>query len=727
MVTCVTCVIRGAELKQRKQRKQVKSPTESGISPLISEVEVAEFHRSEEVEETLQAVVLADTFETKFEPFILDKPRCLLPLANTPLIEYTLEFLANAGVEDVFLYGGAHSDKLEKYINASKWRSPSSPFKQLAFLKSTSTSVGDVMRDLDGKHLITGDFIVVSGDVISNLPIEGALAKHRARREADKNAIMTMILREAGRNHRTKSSSVSPVFVVDPTKDRCLHYEEIDQYAPESSRLNIDTDIILSHQELDIRQDLIDCNIDICTPDVLSLWSDSFDYQAPRKQFLFGVLKDYELNGKTIHTHIIKDYYAARVRNLKAYDAVSKDVISRWTYPLCPDTNLLPGHSFDLRKGYLYQERGVTLARSCVIGRRTVIGQGTSIGDKTTIKDTVLGRNCKVGKNVTLDGAYIWDGAIIGDGTTVHRAIIADNVVIGNKCTVESGALLSFGVIIADGMTISEGKRITRAAREEDGVMPASEPAVVGKGGEGYEYVPYEDEDEDDTESNASSGLVYNMAHLSLSTESISTLSSDVSDFGGSRSGSFNDSDSDDEREDHFVHDAAVSVYDSLRDGVTSDVVQLELVSLRMTANASDHQVRRAVVSAFMKRIQQLMDDGKGAGEAVRDIFGTYREIIERALFDRDREAKPDQVDLLLLLQQDLAGRPRGETVLLFTAKELYDLEIVEEEAYEQWWNDERSSSNEELKTVRSQTQQFVDWLANAEEEESSEEESDEE
>jgi translation initiation factor eIF-2B subunit epsilon len=42
--------------------------------------------------------------------------QCLLPLANTPLIEYTLEFLANAGVEEVFLYGGAHTDQVEEYI-----------------------------------------------------------------------------------------------------------------------------------------------------------------------------------------------------------------------------------------------------------------------------------------------------------------------------------------------------------------------------------------------------------------------------------------------------------------------------------------------------------------------------------------------------------------------------------------------------------------------------------
>jgi hypothetical protein len=33
----------------------------------------------------------------------------------------------------------------------------------------------------------------------------------------------------------------------------------------------------------------------------------------------------------------------------------------------------------------------------------------------------------------------------------------------------------------------------------------------------------------------------------------------------------------------------------------------------------------------------------------------------------------------------------------------------------DQWWNDERSSNSEEMRTVRSQTQQFVDWLAEAE------------
>lgn len=70
----------------------------------------------EKREEPLQAVVFADSFETRFNPFTLERPRCLLPLANTPLIEYTLEFLAGAGVEEVYLYCGNHTDAVEEYL-----------------------------------------------------------------------------------------------------------------------------------------------------------------------------------------------------------------------------------------------------------------------------------------------------------------------------------------------------------------------------------------------------------------------------------------------------------------------------------------------------------------------------------------------------------------------------------------------------------------------------------
>lgn len=214
------------------------------------------------------------------------------------------------------------------------------------------------------------------------------------------------------------------------------------------------------------------------------------------------------------------------------------------------------------------------------------------------------------------------------------------------------------------------------------------------------------------------------MPGLSLSSVSISTLSSDVSDDSGEQyegSGA-----EDDEELDGFYHDASQSLYDSLREGVAGEVARLELVSLRMTANASDNQLRRAIVKAFMKYIEELIEGGKAAGSAITEVFSEYKEVVELTLFDHNKDRKADQVDVLLLLQRDLVSRHKGDIVLLFAAKSLYELELIEEEAYDQWWNDERSSKTEEMRTVRQQAQQFVDWLAEAEEE-SSEEESDEE
>ena len=51
----------------------------------------------------MQAVVLADSFAKNFRPVTLEMPKMLMPLASLPMIEYTLEFLATAGVQEVFL------------------------------------------------------------------------------------------------------------------------------------------------------------------------------------------------------------------------------------------------------------------------------------------------------------------------------------------------------------------------------------------------------------------------------------------------------------------------------------------------------------------------------------------------------------------------------------------------------------------------------------------------
>ena len=46
---------------------------------------------------------MAESFASKFKPMSTSLPKCLFPLANIPMILYTLEFLAANNVKEVFL------------------------------------------------------------------------------------------------------------------------------------------------------------------------------------------------------------------------------------------------------------------------------------------------------------------------------------------------------------------------------------------------------------------------------------------------------------------------------------------------------------------------------------------------------------------------------------------------------------------------------------------------
>lgn len=565
------------------------------------------------------------------------------------------------------------------------------------------------MRDLDNRDLITGDFLLVSGDVVSNMSIDPALAKHRARREKSKDAIMTMVLREAGAGHRTKSNASRPVFVIDPGAERCLYYEEMGSRRGRNRHITLDPELLTSNTEIDVREDLIDCHIDICTLDVLAQWSDNFDFQSLRKSFLRGVLKDYETYGKTIHTYIVTDQYAARVKSLRAYNAISKDIMGRWVYPLCPDSNLVPDQNYRFRKGKVYQEDTVMIGRASL--KQTVIGSQTSIEEDSTITGSTIGRRCKIGKNVLIEGAYIWDDVTVGDGSIIREAIVANDTTIGNNCTIESGALISFGVQVPDHIGISMDRKITR--NQESLFDNRADP------------------EDSDTSSVASSRLIYRHPSASSSVSSISTLASldgnlePVRD--SSRRSSFRSDPSDDAGESRDFHvEATASILDGLQKGDPADTIILELNGYRMSTNASQHEVRKAVVAAFMKRMSNLSASDNASGvsarEAVREVFRNYKGLVERTMFDKDADEKVDQVDFLLLLQKEALGRPNGNQLLLFVTKEMYDSDIVEEDGVLQWWDNERSADGE-MGTVRKLTQQLVTFLKEAEEDDESEDE----
>ncbi|KAK1451338.1 eIF4-gamma/eIF5/eIF2-epsilon [Colletotrichum melonis] len=693
-------------------------------------------------EDVLQAVLIADSFQDRFAPFSAEKPRCLLPLANTPLIEYTLEFLAMNGVQEVYIYCGSHSEQIENYINTSRW-SPMSirtPFTSLQFIRvSDARSIGDFLRDLDGRGIMDGDFIVVHGDVVSNISLDGALAAHKARKEAAATNIMTVVLRSGGaEEHRTKPNGINPVFVIDSKTKRCLHYDEIHPLQSDHY-LTLDPAVIdeLS-TDFEMRGDLIDAGIDICTPEVLALWSESFDYELPRRNFLHGVLKDWELNGKAIYAEVLDDGYAARASNLQMYESISKDVLGRWTFPFVPDCNVIPGQTYKMTSGAVCVEDGTVMAPTSKI-TRSILGQGATVGAGSTVSNSIIGRRCKIGNNVRIENSFIWDDAVIEDDTVITRSILADSSIVGKGSVVAAGSLLSFGVVLSDNSKIPEVTVL--AVTTHNGTPVNPDKSLVGPSGKGAPYVDPEAEDMDDEDpSTLQRSLLYNLAHLNLSTSTVSTLSSDIddddSDAGDgitqfsadsrNRADSFVSDDS--QGKSGFHHDAVHGLLDALRaESGDFDSAKLEFMGLRLANDASDVAMRKAVAIAFARRAAELLDPEHGGLEPAKAADKTFNSNKGASKFVSEvgvGGGETEQVEFVLALQRALLGcrnleHARAGVLLAAMLQQLYGLDVLEEDGILAWWEDERAEEGggEGMAALKEKCRVLVEWLEDADEE----------
>jgi translation initiation factor eIF-2B subunit epsilon len=229
--------------------------------------------------------------------------------------------------------------------------------------------------------------------------------------------------------------------------------------------------LLQESDRLELHSDLYDTHIDVCTPELLLLLQDNFDWQDLRRDMLPGILGQFEYLGKTMYTHVLSAEYAARVHDPHTYDVVSRDIIGRWAYPMVPDANLLPDCTYRCSGHMVYKETDVTLARSCTLARDCVVGGASSIGERTTVESSVIGRGCKIGAGVTIVGSYLWDNVTVEDGASLNGCICCNGVVVGKDAMVAPGCVLGAGVRVGAGCGLPRYARFLAAEgrpEEED-------------------------------------------------------------------------------------------------------------------------------------------------------------------------------------------------------------------------------------------------------------------
>ena len=323
-------------------------------------------------EDKLQALVLLDSYSHNFEPFSLNRAECLLPfVGGRCLLDNNIEYLIENEVEEIYLFCTKHHQQIKEYIDEKKWRER----VDIHFLFNFKCqSLGDAMREIDAKGLIRTNFILLTASsVVSNISLKEHLELHKQVSKSDKNAIMTMLclnrLTDLSYSSSLKDSGINDynnTLILHGLNGKILYYEQFPpslnkkkdrkiqipanllENAYKSNKqtpvdnanakyklhLNPDSslnakngfqggshDQIIHLKTVQQRNDLLESQIYLCSPYVLHLFTDNFDFET-MIDFVKGVLVDEEVSGYTIYIDMFKFKFGSNfslINNLNSY------------------------------------------------------------------------------------------------------------------------------------------------------------------------------------------------------------------------------------------------------------------------------------------------------------------------------------------------------------------------------------------------------------------------
>ncbi|KAL1543317.1 translation initiation factor eIF-2B subunit epsilon isoform X2 [Salvia divinorum] len=607
----------------------------------------------------LQAILLADSFSTLFRPITLERPKVLLPLVNAPMIEYTLAWLESAGVKEVFVFCCAHSKQVIEYLENSDWLNQ--PNFSVSTIKHAATSAGHALRLIYDKDVIRGDFVLVTGNTVSDMPLTEALKEHKERKKRDSNVVMTMVIKQSKPSPVTDQSRLGTeelFMAIDPETKELLYYGT----SKADTTLALDRTVLLDRSSISPHNDMQDCYIDICSPVVLSLFADNFDYQHLRLPFVQDLLVD-DLMGYKIFTHEMHhSSYAARVDNYRSYDTISKEIIQRWTYPLVPK----------------------------------LIGSGTTIGKHSQVSNSVIGENCVIGSNVSVDGCYIWNNVNIEDGCRLKQAIVCDGVTIKSGAVLEAGAVISFNVIIGQNFVVPAYSNVSLLQQPvsqgsyDEMEELVSDLRIQEAGGAGYIWPVGEGE------------WRHSMAPIS-SDRLVEIIKSATDELDILDSG--NESDDGEDDYAYFEKEVEATFLRAVHENVEQDHIIVEVDSLRFANNLASTDCAGALFYAMMKYAVDT-----SAGEA---LFKITHGVIEKweKLFKWYLLSLDEEIEVILKFEE-MCLESTKEYASLFPKilRLLYEKGILQEDAILRW-ESEKEHADESDKVFVKKAEKFLQGL----------------
>lgn len=325
----------------------------------------------------MKAVVLVGGYGTRLRPLTAGVPKQMLPVIDRPMIEHVVTHLAANGVTQVVLSMGFRPEAfLAAYPDGI---CAGLPIRYA--IEPEPLGTAGAVRFTVGQNNLDQTFLVLNGDVLTDLDVTAMLERHRSI---------------------GASATIALTQVADPSRFGVVKFDD-------DRRVN---SFVEKPPAAEDRSGWINAGIYVLEPEVIERISGGHNVSIEREVFPTmakdGVLWAEPFEGYWLDTGTPETYLQA---NLDLIDGTRGRCI-----PVDPDSRTSPDARIE----------------NSVLMRRSVVGRGALVCDALVME------GASIGADALVRGSIIGPNAVIGDGASV-----LDGCVIGPGSVLSSGALLS--------------------------------------------------------------------------------------------------------------------------------------------------------------------------------------------------------------------------------------------------------------------------------------------
>lgn len=350
----------------------------------------------------MKAVVLVGGEGTRLRPLTFTTPKQLLPVAELTMIERVLSHLAAHGVEDVVLSMGYRPDAFLSTFPDDRCAGVSLSYA----VEPTPLDTAGAIRFAANHAEIDETFLVVNGDVLTDLDLAALIALHRAR---------------GGR------ATISLVPVEDPSRFGVV---------PTDADGRV-TAFIEKPPAGEAPTNLINAGTYVLEPGVLSRIPDGRRVSIERETF-----PDLVAEGSLFA--LASSAYWIDAGTPSEYLRANLDLVSGVRGgPPAPSARPAGDGAWHLV--------GPVVDAPSTPG--SLIGAAAFVGRGADVRTSVIGAGARV-EEATVTGSVILPGAV------VHRGAMVEGSIVGAGAVVGEGAVLTGLTVVGDGMRVEAGAHL---------------------------------------------------------------------------------------------------------------------------------------------------------------------------------------------------------------------------------------------------------------------------